>query len=210
MSTPMNTRIVIFAKVPQPGYAKTRLIPALGAQGAADLASCMLTHTVTQALAADVGEVELCVTPSPTDAVWKSVNLPDCVEWSNQGAGDLGERMARATQRVTESGASVILIGTDCPALDAEYLRSAAESLQHVDVVLTPAFDGGYVLLGLKSFHASIFDGIAWSTESVALETVRRLNQLDWQTQHNPKLHDIDEPADLKWLPTGWAESLDS
>lgn len=209
MNETMNTRIVIFAKAPQPGLAKTRLIPALGAQGAADLASRMLTHTLKQALAANVGSVELCVTPLSSDAVWQSVTVPDSVVWSGQGEGDLGMRMARATKRVTEAGESILLIGTDCPTLDAAHLRSAAQSLQHADAVLTPAFDGGYVLFGLQSFHASVFEGIVWSTDTVAFETVRRLNQLGWQTQQNSMLHDIDEPADLEWLPTGWAENAD-
>lgn len=202
-----GVRIVIFAKAPVPGFAKTRSIPALGAQGAANLARRMLDHTLTQALAAEVGPVELCVTPSPIEAVWQTFAVPAIVAWSDQGDGDLGTRMARAAQRVISAGESVLLIGTDCPVLDAAHLRRAALSLQHFDATLVPTADGGYVLLGLNRFHASLFEAIEWSTDSVAAETLRRLAQLDWKIQKNPTVHDIDEPADLRWLPQGWLGS---
>lgn len=197
-------RIVIFAKAPVAGLAKTRLIPALGAQGAADLARHMLDHTLAQALAAEVGPVELCVTPSPGDVAWQNVVLAKSLAWSDQGDGNLGERMARAVQRVTGAGESLLLIGTDCPGLDAAVLRSAASSLQQFDATLVPTADGGYVLLGLNGFHASLFEGIQWSTGSVAAETRRRMARLGWNVRDNPTVHDIDDPADLEWLPEGW------
>jgi uncharacterized protein len=200
-------RIVIFAKAPQPGFAKTRLIPALGAQGAADLARRMLTHTLSKALAAKVGPVELCVTPSAADPAWQRFTIANAVQWSDQGEGDLGQRMARAAQRVLESGESVLLIGTDCPELSTACLQQAAWSLQRTDAVLFPTFDGGYALLGLTRFHPSLFTGIAWSTDTVAAETLCRLGQLGWTVQGRPRLHDIDEPADLKWLPNAWLEA---
>ncbi len=199
-----RVRIVIFAKAPVPGQVKTRLIPILGAQGAADLARLMLAHTLGQALAAAVGPVELCVTPSPDEATWRSLEVPATVAWSDQGQGDLGTRMARAARRVTDAGESVLIIGTDCPALDAAHLRRAATSLQTFDATLVPTADGGYVLLGLNRFHASLFEGIEWSTDTVAFETRRRLEQLDWKVHDHPMLRDIDEPADLRWLPEQW------
>jgi rSAM/selenodomain-associated transferase 1 len=199
-----GVRIVIFAKAPQPGQVKTRLIPSLGAQGAADLARRMLRHTVEQALAADLGPVELCVTPSPQDAAWQTVTLPASIHWADQGDGDLGTRMARATRRVTSAGQSILLIGTDCPALDASHLRRAANSLIHVDAALIPTGDGGYVLIGLNRFHASLFECIEWSTATVAEETLRRLDQLGWKVKNQSRLHDIDEPADLERLPQHW------
>lgn len=193
-------RTVIFAKAPLPGLAKTRLIPALGAQGAADLARRMLLRAVQEAYSANVGPVELCVTHAPTDEVWRTLPLPAALQWTEQGEGDLGERMARAAQRVLDCGEAVLLTGTDCPELKAAQLQQAAGALQRCDATLVPAFDGGYVLLGLKRFHRSLFEGIAWSTDSVAKETVQRLKQLEWSVQTLPMLHDIDEPADLKWL----------
>jgi rSAM/selenodomain-associated transferase 1 len=200
-------RIVIFAKAPQPGFAKTRLIPSLGAQGAADLARRLLIHTVRTALAAKVGPVELCVTPSAEPAIWQSLAIADAVQWSEQGEGDLGDRLSRATQRIIAGGESVLLIGTDCPDLSAIYLKQAARALQSNDATLFPAFDGGYVLLGLNRFHESLFSGIAWSTKTVAVDTLCRLEQLRWAVQNHQMLHDIDEPIDLKWLPRTWLET---
>ncbi|NMM25853.1 MAG: glycosyltransferase [Glaciimonas sp.] len=202
------TRIVIFTKAPLPGFAKTRLIPALGAQGAADLAQRLLLHTLHKALAANVGPVELCVTPSAADPVWQRIPITDAVQWSDQGAGDLGEKMARAAQRVLTSGESVLLIGTDCPQLSSDHLRQAAAALQRTDAALFPTFDGGYALLGLNRFHPCLFTGIAWSTNSVAFETLCRLGQLGWAVHSQPMLHDIDEPADLQWLPKAWLKAV--
>ncbi len=200
--------ITIFAKAPQPGFAKTRLIPALGEIGAARLAQRLLMHTLTESLAAGVGRVELCVTPSITDPVWQTFAVPHDVQWSDQGGGDLGARMARRAQRAIESGESILLIGTDCPKLDAARLRRAATALQESDAVLVPATDGGYVLLGLRNFHETVFTGIPWSTDTVATETLRRMGQLGWTVQKHPVLHDIDEPGDLRWLPAQWLKSM--
>ncbi len=197
-------RILIFAKAPVAGLAKTRLIPSLGAQGAAELARRMLAHTLEQALSAGVGPVELCVTPSPPDPAWQAFSAPASVTWSDQGDGDLGARMARAAQRSDASGEAVLLIGTDCPALDATQLRVAAQSLETFDAALVPSSDGGYVLLGLKRFHASLFKDIVWSTDTVARETLLRLQQLGCRVHIYPGVHDIDEPADLQWLPPAW------
>jgi rSAM/selenodomain-associated transferase 1 len=197
-------RIIIFAKAPQPGYAKTRLIPALGAQGAADLARRMFADTLSRALAASVGTVELCVTPSVAYPVWKMFAIPDAVQWSEQGGGDLGERMARAARRVIEAGESVLLVGTDCPGLSAGLLRQAAGTLQCADATLLPTFDGGYALLGLNRFDRSLFTQIAWSTHTVAADTLARLSRLGWEVCTGAMLHDIDEPADLARLPDGW------
>jgi rSAM/selenodomain-associated transferase 1 len=203
---PAPVRIVIFAKAPQAGFAKTRLSAALGAQGAADLARRMLTHTLQSALAAGLGPVELCATPARDHPGWSDVVVPAGVLWSDQGSGDLGQRMARAARRATGGGTPVLLIGSDCPQLGSAQLQSAAVALQAggVDAVLTPAFDGGYVLLGLARFDASLFAGIAWSTASVAAVTRQRLLQLGWRMQNQPMLHDIDDAADLQWLPAGF------
>lgn len=197
-------RIVIFAKAPQAGFAKTRLIPALGAQGAADLARRLLLHTVATALAANVGPVEMCVTPSAEPAIWQDLGIADAVRWSVQGEGDLGARLARAATRVLQEGDSILLIGTDCPDLSVLDLREAARALQSNDAALFPAHDGGYVLLGLNRVHPSLFKEIAWSTDTVAGDTLSRLRLLGWTVHGHAMLHDIDEPGDLQWLPAAW------
>jgi rSAM/selenodomain-associated transferase 1 len=197
-----GTRVVVFAKSPQPGVAKTRLIPALGAQGAASLARRMLAHTLEQALAAKLGPVELCMSPGPEDPMWADVAIPDTIERSAQGDGDLGQRMTRAVERVSTShGENVILVGTDCPSLSVDQLTEAAKMLAQYDVVILPASDGGYVLLGMKEPHPEIFTNMPWSTSAVAALTLGRLSKLGMRVWQGQTMHDIDEPADLVQLP---------
>lgn len=198
-----SVRTVIFAKAPEPGRAKTRLIPELGPEGAARLARRMLETTVAEALAAAVGAVELCVSPAPDAEAWRSVapSLARALVWSVQGDGDLGDRMARAARRVCDGGERVLLIGTDCPALDRTRLRWAAKALGRVDTVLFPTLDGGYALLGLNVFHASLFTGITWSTDRVAAATRERITTLGWTVESGEQLQDIDTPTDLAAFP---------
>lgn len=206
-----NTKIVIFAKYPIAGQVKTRLIPALGADKAAQLAARLLQHTLTQAV--DSGyPVELCGSPAAEQPCWQSLKLPAAVQRTSQCDGDLGVRMAQAAERVLATQRNVILIGTDCPSLDTATLQHAAEKLeqqleqplaQH-DAVIIPASDGGYVLLGLRRFDQSLFEGIAWSSATVCADTLQRLQDLGWSVSILPTLHDIDEPEDLQHLPDTW------
>lgn len=205
-----RTRIVIIAKAPIPGYAKTRLIPALGVQGAAGLARRMLEHTVQTALDARIGPVELCVAPSRHDPIWKTLDIPEHLEWTEQGEGDLGARMARAAERTIAQGEAVLLIGADCPEMCINHLRSAAAALSVHDASLVPAADGGYALLGLNRFHPFLFDNMPWSSDAVAFETLCRLSQLHWTVKTHRMLHDIDEPEDLRWLPAAWRVGMAS
>ncbi len=188
------TRVVIFAKAPVAGRVKTRLIPVLGADGAAALAARMLRDTLSQ-VRASASAFELCVDPPGSD--WPT-DLPADVWCTDQGPGDLGERLARAAERVIAAGESVLLIGTDCPSLDADRLRDAAARLEAHDAVMLPAQDGGYVLLGLSRFDASLFADVAWSTDTVAATTAQRIAARGWSLFVGETLRDIDEPADLE------------
>ena len=199
-----NVRLIIFAKAPQAGLAKTRLIPALGAAGAAQLARRMLAETLTTALAAKVGVVELCLTPAPTDAAWQGFNWPIEVQLSAQGEGDLGQRLARATRRSLALGCPLMLIGTDCPELTVELLRAAAAQLLSHDSVLHPTYDGGYALLGVQHDNPRVFADIHWSTASVAASTRERIAELGWSLAEGARLHDVDTADDLQWLPPDW------
>ncbi|NMM10914.1 MAG: glycosyltransferase [Polaromonas sp.] len=194
-------RLIIFAKAPQSGAVKTRLISALGADGAATLARSLLMHTLQQAMAAGAGPVELCMSPPPDDRAWHGVNLPPALVCTAQGEGDLGERMARAIDRVTTQHQPALLMGTDCPALTAERLAEAASQLERHDAVLLPVADGGYVLIGLKAPCPEVFTKMPWSTSTVAAETLRRMAAIKLCVWKGPTLHDIDEPSDLVHLP---------
>jgi rSAM/selenodomain-associated transferase 1 len=195
-----SIRIIIFAKAPQPGFAKTRLIPALGAEGAAKLAQQMLFNTLFEALAADIGTVELCITPQIDDIAWQGITFPLGIEITDQGEGDLGVRLARASDRAIENGVSVMLIGTDCVEMSATLLREAAQSLHEHDAVIHCTADGGYALLGLKRYSAVLFSDMPWSTDAVASTTIARIGQLGWSLHVGQMLHDVDAPQDLKLL----------
>ncbi|MEO5364536.1 MAG: DUF2064 domain-containing protein, partial [Magnetococcus sp. DMHC-8] len=136
--TATMTRILLFAKAPRPGFAKTRLIPLLGAEGAAAMARRMLMTTLASAVEARVGAVELCVTPESTHPAWQSVEIPAGVIVTHQGEGDLGARLARAAARHQEPR---LLIGTDCVEMSPALLRTAAAALQTVDALLHPTAD---------------------------------------------------------------------
>ncbi|MEQ1813071.1 MAG: TIGR04282 family arsenosugar biosynthesis glycosyltransferase [Candidatus Nitrotoga sp.] len=199
-----TTRILIFAKAPLAGFAKTRLIPVLGAEGAAALAQQMLLHTVQAALDSGVGTVELCVTPAIEEAAWHDIALPQGLVISAQGSGDLGARMARAAQCAIAGGERVVLIGTDCVEMSGELLRTAAQALHNNDAVIHCTLDGGYALLGLRQFSDFLFRDIPWSSDVVASMTLNKLGQLHWSVQVGAILHDVDEPQDLKLLPLYW------
>lgn len=196
--TQKPARVVVFAKAPVAGAVKTRLIPALGPDGAAALAARMLERTIAQVTSAGL-DLELCVAPDLDALEWRGF-LPEGLRVTDQGTGDLGERLARAAERVIGGGQAAMLIGTDCPALDADRLRDAAARLGTHDAALIPALDGGYVLLGLTRFHPSLFDRIEWSTAAVAATTMERVAALGWSLFVGEGLRDIDEPADLVHL----------
>ena len=208
MNQKPQTCIILFAKFPAQDMAKTRLQPALGIEGAAQMARRLLLHSIEQALATGFA-VELCVSPAPTDPCWQALNLPDSLLWSAQADGDLGLRMLTASQRAlhpleTKRFEQVLLIGTDCPSLTTIRIRQAAQQLETQDSVMIPAFDGGYVLFGFKQVAARLFSTIEWSTASVAKVTQQRLAELSWSVALLAPLPDIDEPEDLPYLPEGW------
>jgi rSAM/selenodomain-associated transferase 1 len=200
-------QVIVMAKAPRAGLAKTRLAPALGADGAARLAHRLLDHALAQALAAGVGPVELCAAPCATDPAFDAFRDRP-LQWTDQGEGDLGARMARALARALADGPRALLIGTDAPAIDAATLRAAAAALSAHDAVFVPALDGGYALMGVARPAAELFDGIAWSTPQVMAATRERLRVHGWTHAELAPVADIDEPADLVHLPAGWAREL--
>ena len=199
--------VIVFAKAPQPGLAKTRLIPALGEVGAAQLAEKLLSRAIDHALQADVGPVELCATPDTAHPVFAAIASGGTVTLTEQGHGDLGQRMARAFDRVLACHERALLVGTDAPALDATYLQAAAAALRDADAVFGPAADGGYALIGLRQPASALFSDMLWSHDRVMAQTRERLAALGLHHVELPVLHDIDEPADLDHVPQGWLPS---
>lgn len=195
--------LIIMAKAPRPGYAKTRMIPALGADGAAELARELLVHTLHAAVDARIGQVEVCVDPPIDSEAWQGMEWPLGLSFSEQGDGDLGERMARASDRALASGQPVLLIGTDCVQMSPALLRRAASQLMQADAVIHPARDGGYALLGLRRHHPSLLSNIPWSTDQVCALTQARLQQWGDSFIVGDLLQDLDDPEDLRHWPRG-------
>ena len=183
--------IAILSRAPIPGQTKTRLIPALGAEGAADLHRRFLHGTVRTALKADIGPVTLWCTPDTIHPEFAACAALGPLILRQQAEGDLGLRMLAAINGPT------LIIGTDCPALTPAHLQQAANALNENDAVLIPAADGGYVLIGLRQPEPAVFADIAWGTAQVLACTRQRLRNIGYSWDELPTLWDVDEPADL-------------
>ncbi|MGZ5895639.1 MAG: TIGR04282 family arsenosugar biosynthesis glycosyltransferase [Xanthobacteraceae bacterium] len=189
----IDITIAILAKRPVADFAKTRLIPVLGADGAAALQARMIKHAV--AVARAVAPVTLWVTPDHTHPLFREV-APH-VTIKRQPDGDLGARMAAA---ISTARGPVLVIGTDCPSLTSDRLHEAGDALAASEVVIIPAEDGGYGLIGMKTLHAELFSGMAWSVPTVMSETRRRLTALSISARVLAPTWDIDSPEDLERL----------
>ena len=204
-------RVALMAKAPLPGLAKTRLVPALGESGAAALAQRLLRHALQQALQSASQGVTLWCTPGLSHPEFVQAEHSG-VTLALQGPGDLGQRMAQVFEQGLTPGASpLLLMGSDAPALDAALLAQAAQALHHHDVVLVPALDGGYALVGLRALQPgllqALFEGMTWSTDQVLKQTRQRLSHAGFSHAELAAVADIDVPADLAHLPPDWPES---
>jgi uncharacterized protein len=189
--------IAVLAKAPLPGLAKTRLIPALGADGAAMLAARLIERAIATAQTAALGPVTLWCAPDESHPVFAAMPQKYGVALARQPDGDLGARMHEAA---VAANRPALVIGSDCPALTAAHLREAADALRDHDAVLIPAEDGGYVLIGLRQPCEALFSGMQWSVASVMAETRRRLRSLGLSWRELAPLWDIDTPENLARL----------
>lgn len=199
-----SCKIIVFAKAPLAGFAKTRLASVIGDEAAAALASRMLSEAVAQAVAAGVGDVEICCAPDTSHAQFAIEQALHQLSLTSQGDGDLGERMSSAFERALNTHRHVIIIGTDTPGLQATHLQQAANALTTHDAVFAPAHDGGYVMLGLSRAMPTVFEGVAWSTSEVMAQTREKLAELNAKCFELPVFFDIDEASDLRHVPAGW------
>ncbi len=191
--------VAILARAPVAGRAKTRLIPLLGAEGAARLQAWMLERAVATAFAADVGPVTLwCEGDAEHHAFVRCRELGP-LHIRQQVAGDLGRRMLAAVQD-SPTAAGILVIGTDCPVLGAVHLREAARALAERDAVLIPAEDGGYVLIGMKTPAAAAFADIDWGSPQVMAQTRQALDALGWRRAELATLWDVDRAEDFERL----------
>lgn len=196
-----EARLIVFAKAPIPGWVKTRLIAELGAEGAAQLHLQLVRHSLSTAIHAGLCQVQLWCAPHKYNSFFNDCHRAFHIDLFDQEGRDLGERMKRAFEQALKESPYVVLIGTDCPVLDKAYLHQALEALQKgADVVLGPAEDGGYVLIGLRRYSEVLFEGIQWGSDSVFAETEARIRKLKWKYVRLQQRWDVDRPADISRL----------
>ena len=195
-----SVQIAIMAKAPIPGLAKTRLIPVLGASGAARLQRRLTRMTLACALDAQLGAVTIWCTPDSRHRFFRALRRTTGVDLLVQSAGDLGERM-HAAFRLHCARGPVLVVGTDCPVLRPEHLREAAQALiAGDDAVFHPAEDGGYALVGLRVPQPALFANMAWSTSTVMLATRARARTQGLRIREFETLWDVDLPDQLDRL----------
>lgn len=192
--------MLVFARAPVPGAAKTRLVPRLGAWRAARLQARLTERALRTARAAGA-EVELHVTPGRRHPFFAFLGKTEKVRVQLQRGKDLGERMLRASRRALRRYRAVVVIGTDCPALAPRDLKRAMRLLQGAcDAVIAPAEDGGYALIGLTRARPGIFQGIEWGGPSVLRGTLSRMEALGVRRRLLRTVWDVDRPGDLDRL----------
>ena len=196
-----NARIQVFAKSPEPGRTKTRLIPLLGATGAAAFHARQVHKRLEMLTAAGLCPVELWCDPSSSTEFFQDCSERHTVSLHDQCAGDLGMRMHHALASGLDHATAAVLVGTDCPSLDTADLDEALSRLyQGTDVVFGPAHDGGYYLIAMKQSAPAMFSGIPWGTSAVLGESLMRLKQLGLSHHCLTQRMDVDTPDDYRRL----------
>ena len=191
--------LLVFTRYPEPGKVKTRLIPALGSTGAASLHRRLTAHALSLAKAfADAGHLELRVAFDGGHVQAMQQVFGEAYQYEPQAPGDLGRRLESAFAASLQQGRRrVVLIGSDCPGISAPILSSAFARLTDHDLVLGPATDGGYYLIGLRAPQPELFQDIPWSTGQVLTKTLEKAAGLGLRPALLKSLTDIDRPADL-------------
>ena len=187
-------RLILFAKAPAPGRVKTRLSPLLDAAAAAQLHTALVEDACDLLVSfAGVADLELCL-DAPTNC-WSEYSLTR----TNQGDGDLGDRLRRAIIRTLDSGhRQVVVIGADSPGLPAAHLEALLDA--KTDAALGPTADGGYYAIKCRRAEPAMFEGIRWSTAYTFDDTVRALNKCGFAVATGPAWFDVDEPSDVRAL----------
>ena len=195
---PAKASVAILAKAPVAGLAKTRLMPALGAAGAARAQRRFSLQTIQTAILSQLGALTLWCTPHPEHRHFRAIRQRLDIATQAQPEGDIGERMrfAAETHFANNDAPPLLIIGTDCAVLAPGHLQEAARSLLTHDVCLIPAEDGGYVLIGMRTMIPEVFQEVAWSTSAVLAQTLSRCALAGASVAQLPTLWDIDEPAD--------------
>lgn len=191
--------LILFTRFPRPGKVKTRLIPALGAVGAADLHRQLTDHLlrIINTFLEAAPAAFIIYVDGATGPAWQQM-FGRVYQYHRQAPGDLGCRMSSAFAEGLQGGRRrVVLIGSDCPGISAKLLHTAFSHLSHYELVLGPATDGGYYLIGLNEPAPELFRDVPWGTADVLAATLLRAARLDLPALLLEPLTDIDRPADL-------------
>jgi rSAM/selenodomain-associated transferase 2/rSAM/selenodomain-associated transferase 1 len=195
-----SERLILFTRYPEPGKTKTRLIPFLGPHGAADLQKQMTEHVLSRA-GGFVGDrrIDMEVRYEGGNRGLMEEWLGGHISYRSQGRGDIGTRMAQAFSQAFNQGKKrVVIVGSDCPGINGATVRSAFDLLGQFDLVLGPANDGGYYLIGLRQEESKLFEDVPWGTVEVGARTLEIANQLGLRWVKVEPLDDVDRPEDIE------------
>jgi rSAM/selenodomain-associated transferase 1 len=198
--------ILVFSKAPVVGQVNTRLVPYITAEQAASLHEELTHNRLRMCTTADLCDVQLWCSPDTRHPFFFDCRQRYGVQLHTQNGNDLGERMSAALQTMLGRYKKIIIIGTDAPALDIDTIDAVVNQLEHSDIVLVPAEDGGYVLLGASKHHQDLLVDVPWGTESVLASTVCNIERLGLSYSLLGECWDVDRPEDLEryksWLVT--------
>jgi rSAM/selenodomain-associated transferase 1 len=194
-----KSAVAVLTKAPIPGFAKTRLIPLLGAEGAARLQENLIDRALATATNAAIGPVTLWCAPDAENPFIREAARRHGVDLAVQPPGDLGERMLAAF-RAAPAGHTLVLIGSDCPILAADDVTAAAALLASADVVIAPAEDGGYGLIAARRPIPDLFEDMPWGTDRIAALTRERARGCGLDLAEIRTIWDVDTPPDVERL----------
>ena len=194
----MRRHLIVYAKPPLPGYAKTRLGAAIGAEQAAGVYARLLYTYLLDLLRADLTDTQIILSVAcPADVPFFAAAFPELAVRPQVG-GDLGQRMAASFAQAFAQGAdAVVLTGSDVPDLDGHLVQAAFDALESAPAVVGPAADGGYYLIGLRAPGAPLFDGIEWGTDRVLAQTEALIQARGISAVYLPEQFDVDTTDEL-------------
>lgn len=193
-----SNRIIVFIKNPKAGKVKTRLAEMIGDQKALKIYQHLLDHTLRVSSLVDADKLVCYSDFIPASDTWKKAGFEQAVQSGN----DLGERMTNAFRSSFIKGyEKIILIGSDCFEIDPEHIEEAFQKLDQAELVIGPAKDGGYYLIGMQNPHPEIFQNITWSQPDVLQKTIEKMEQSKLTFALTPELADIDDFSDLMNYP---------
>mgnify|MGYP000035123756 CR=1 FL=1 len=202
MTNPLREDVClcVFARAPVWGKVKTRLMRYMDAESACQLHRQLIDECLSRTVTKDLWSSRLWSTDTEDEFI-ATMSKNYSMSLHKQQGSDLGQRMAHAVKATLQSYRHVVLIGTDCPGLDAGYIETVLQHLQAgADCVLGPAEDGGYVMLALSAYDDSLFDDIEWGSSRVLAATRQRIKSLGWQCHEMPVLWDVERPEDYERL----------